>query len=736
MKKKLWAIPLIILILASGLYFLFTQTSIFVSEGAVNMFHDTRDGNARIGEYEVRSSVDTFRHETIYWDGYPIYECKENTCNGILSGTDEQGCELYEGTQTTILSRELNYGSVGCSCKDDCPFGYTGRIGGQQVPCDSPHYCDCTKTETIACGGSTPINIKETCCDYQTCWGKFEIYKDGALLNTVGWLRQGTTSTINFDIQDVTKKVENYIALNSDDGIPQFTELQSNVCKAGYSLTEHNDAYYCVDQDYRWAIDNNLGTLDLYKGTGLVGNFFYDSKLEYGNCQYIQNTFQYIIPKSAFKFHIIKPDLGVVEGENVKIEVIVENTWKPVSGRLDVEFNIPYEIFGISKQTSDTKTSSVDLGYGNTSVIFETPINKFTGDIFVTPTFYVLMKGHEFSGVKGICFEQEDNTIVSLSSCDSILLGTLYGDKFSVTVVSRAEELEQLLTDLKLSIEEKAQIIMDLTSTSEEQSILIDSLGLSVQEQADIINNLNINLQEKTQVIASLTLTSEEQALIINNLDLNIQEQSNLISELTSRADEQANIINNLNINLQEKALLIQQLYGENEKQIELIDEMKLSFSEQATIIDALELTIKEDISFITSLTDNIGEQAEIISNLELTLDEKKDLIDQMELSFAEQATIINVLELTLEEDAVFISSWTDNINEQAEIIHNLELTVEEKEELITKLTDNLEEQQLLLDALKAKEESNVWFWVIVWVSSGFIVIMLVWIAILITKKK
>jgi len=300
---------------------------------------------------------------------------------------------------------------------------------------------------------------------------------------------------------------------------------------------------------------------------------------------------------------------------------------------------------------------------------------------------------------------------------DQINLLTSTVEEKAQLILELTENLQgqaDIVNDLQLSIQEKADLILSLTSNIDEQNQLVSQLELNLEEKVVLVDALNLNIQDQANTIASLTSQSEEQATIINNLNLNIQQQTEIINEmeltvsqqaivienLDLNIQEQATIISNLNINLQQKIELVSQLELTNEEQIFLIEQMELSFADQQEIISALDVIIEDDAQQIIDLKLTVSQSADFINELELTVAQQSELISQLELTNFEQAELISQLRLNNEEMATIISTLDLQVADQAEIIRQLNLELTDDAEIIKNLNLQLSEEAELVDSL------------------------------------
>ena len=138
---------------------------------------------AKIGEYNIVTSKDTFRNEPVYSNNLPAYGCRTNTCNGELFGKDLFGCEIYSISYAVWCDKngccdDTCNGLIGWQCTSGCPgcSGTCSEMSGHQ------------ETRVKDCGGYGILNQIDTCCGYSTCWGKYDIYKNSQLLQEIPWM--------------------------------------------------------------------------------------------------------------------------------------------------------------------------------------------------------------------------------------------------------------------------------------------------------------------------------------------------------------------------------------------------------------------------------------------------------------------------------------------------------------------------------------------------------------------
>lgn len=286
----------------------------------------------------------------------------------------------------------------------------------------------------------------------------------------------------------------------------------------------------------------------------------------------------------------------------------------------------------------------------------------------------------------------------------------LITDLIELTDDEQQAFLEQINL-LQLTIEQKADIINNLSSTLDGQLILIEKLKLTIQEKADLINQLDLNIQEQTELISKMKLTVLEQAQIIDSLDLKIQQQADMINQLTQ--------------NLQEKAVLVEQLQVTNERQAELIADMKLSFSDQAGIIESLNNKISDDAQIIVNLHTNVNDQALLINELKLSNTELSSLVKQMNLSLQDDVILIDNLNLTIQQQSQIIKDLRLSVQQEEILVSSLKLTVEQQKQIIENLKSLIASSSVNSDATMSVNDLWDNYKIIILIVGGILLLLI-----------
>lgn len=354
----------------------------------------------------VQSKTGGERTETIYGPPY----CQPNTCNGIVSGTDANGCNLYTGTRTAV--QQFTETSGGVNCQSSASSRYVClSLTTSLVSCSGPSGCDLanhrepgTCYQNIAyagaCTGTCQANcvVEATCGGYKGdvigtetgkgCWSQSTVYRDGVKINETRWTMGGTR--YNFD--DVTI-----------------------ILRSGAKASEtRNDC---------WRVENRV-----------VFN---------------------LLPND-FDLNVTPSSRQVFETEQVKASVIVDNRWRrkavsgtciqvvgadcpltayegkglPAYGNLIVTFKIPTAI-GIKEATV---SRIVNLSVGKSSHDFDIPTTLVTNEVEVTVQMDVLMKGASFEGLNGLCYQYTLYKDTDLAGCAYVKIGSFPAETFKVQI--------------------------------------------------------------------------------------------------------------------------------------------------------------------------------------------------------------------------------------------------------------------------------------------------------------
>ena len=688
---------------------------------------------ARIGDYEVKTTITSSGCEQ------STVTCEPNSCGGVKTGTDGQGCDIWTKTATR---------SVWTDCKTDYRTYYCDCSDGDRNRCYAPEYPTypgwkkSSEQTSEACGGAKTSSVG---CE-DACWSKHEIFKEGNLIKEVPLGRNQRTVrlddlTIDFAFKDswvpsaygstpFCARVDNaYTLIVLEDAFTINLSAPNRASSRGDTNTLKVNVKNAYSADAYLALEVTLTV------PTIVGDAT-NRTTEIVHLAYGDNDYEYQVPTTQVT-------------DKVKVAV---------RGDVLLRGN---QFFGVNGRCYGQASNGVSpLSACEYVKIGEVALNTYTFSVF--------------ESLPDICAAEN---IASGKECEEYVAGIINGLEGDLkTKLSYIDELSlerdeklSIIAALELSIQEQKTVIQEFDLTVKEQAAYIEALGYNIDEQAELIDSLETSIKEKAALIKELSdirseqvviiqkleLTVKEQGEMMDDLEFTIKEQAEYIQALDLTVQEQAGFIKELESNLEEKGRLIGQLVIETDRQAELIKEMRLSFENQATIIDGLEKTVDGDAMIISDLTSNLEEQGQIIGSLKKTVedkakiiealttknDEQATLISAMELSLEEQGEIISELKVTVLEEAEIINTLTGKVSDQAKIISGMKLTAKEQEDLIERLQKSNADQERLVTELEAiiqqKEAESKTLKAFVWVAGiATLIIFSILIYIGVNKKK
>lgn len=401
----------------------------------------------------IKSSVASF-------DGYEIttekdssgctysdWYCAPNTCNGQLTGTDENGCPLWTaagGTRKVWYNCNHDYRTYLCNCND-----------GDKYLCYDPQYPTYqgwkTKTEALPdvnCGGQTRDQLW---CGIG-CFARYTIKKDSQMLyDSVDKVKTQDVKVIPIGVtEQATVKTlcryestgEHYIPCIYEEGSEAGEYAPISYCEAKYGKVIQCDDVLVDELVTDHLLEYSRGE-DLFLDYKLLKvQLNYNSLYDSGDCRRIENTFQYIIPAEAFNFSVIVPQGEVSEGEDISIDIEILNRWQVVKGNLQVYFEVPTVL---STPSTETQSQIIDIPQGESIHSFTIPTNQVTDILKVQPTLYVLIEGSRFEGVNGLCYAQDDGNVRDLNKCEYVEIGTVYDDIHEVSITPSVIEKQTFI---------------------------------------------------------------------------------------------------------------------------------------------------------------------------------------------------------------------------------------------------------------------------------------------------
>jgi len=422
-----------------------------------------KSATARFGGYEIITEKDS------YGCTYSDWYCAANTCNGVQTGVDADGCPIFENNlcyagrrpgydpyenaycqwslgsqdgQEYYIFEDIPSGR-GTACGD---FPITAKCGTQQeycytYSCQSPGYLAYNvPIGATKCGG---LKRDEIYCGIG-CWARFQIKKDGVLLyDSVDKLKTEEVKTIPIGVttQASMKTLCRYEE-TGEDYIPciyEGGEDAGEYAPISYCEAKYGPAISCDDVLVDQYVTDNL--LRYSRGQDLFLNYQllkvqlnYNSLYDKGDCRRVENTFRYVIPDEAFNFTVTVPEGQVMKGNEVNVQIDIMNRWQAVNGELQVYFEVPTIL---STPSTETRSKIIDIPQGRSTHTYSIPTEKTTDLLKVKPTLYILIPGSEFQGVNGLCYGQDDNNVHNLNSCGYVEIGTVYEDVHEIQIVPK-----------------------------------------------------------------------------------------------------------------------------------------------------------------------------------------------------------------------------------------------------------------------------------------------------------
>ena len=583
------------------------------------------------------------------------------------------------------------------------------------------------------------LNYEKSLHIYGTCWATYKIYKNDELIREYPWTTNQIRTVIG--VLDVTKLVNKYFP----DGNIELIE-KSNICHKNNHIIEKEGKYYCVDNDFDFINEENVDSPN-YRFLGLDIQLKYMSKYYQRNCLRIENNFVYNLPKDSFSFNVSIPDERVLEGREYYSSIDVINKWKPVKGNLSVVYKIPYKIFGLTREAIETDYKIVEIPTGKSSFKYLIPTDMSYEKIYITPTFDVLMNGSEFSGVNGRCSGQSKQ--VPLSSCEYVSIGILHGDKFNITIVSKAEELEGKLISKQLEIELLQKDISDLDDLLKEREEIKNGLDSSINQMNNKILSLESKLDQQTNTINTLQTQLDEKSLITLDLEQTQIEQDEKINLLSSILIEKEKSIKELNVlilisdqqindlikiintkkleinellnerliqekkiaellkNLEAKEQKLAEIQGLSDEQIAELERIRSLFSEQKIKIDELIGIVEKDNQIISDISQSNENQIQISLKLQQENEDLKIKTVELEDNTNLQESVISDLKKQTELSNLTISELREKLNQEQTHINSFKLKLNESKETVETLKKENEDQKESMERIKKISEDQ-----------------------------
>ncbi len=345
-----------------------------------------------------------------------------------------------------------------------------------------------------------------------------------------------------------------------------------------------------------------------FEGSGSIDIIFkQDSHYSYATCQRIQNSFSFIVPEEAFILNLDAPQAALLAGDKADVKVMVTNNFLDgITANLNVHYEVPTTIGSAEKDEEYT----VELIEGHNEFSYQIPTDMVTEKVIITAHIDVLLPGSYFSGVNGICYQQDNMDQRSLGSCQYVLLGSTAPETYEATIMKSIpsycidagiedivecnlyinDNIGDLLTNIagqEDKIKElseiatiNAQVIADMEANIETQVATIKALELNaaekeqmIGEMREIIENSGEEFEFMLKSIDVLEIDNDELRRIINNYDSTLEDDAQLIGSLDLTNDELIELISGYKGNVEKEKALVEELKKDNADLITLLDD-------------------------------------------------------------------------------------------------------------------------------------------------------------------
>ncbi|XP_026815559.1 CAP-Gly domain-containing linker protein 1-like [Rhopalosiphum maidis] len=300
-----------------------------------------------------------------------------------------------------------------------------------------------------------------------------------------------------------------------------------------------------------------------------------------------------------------------------------------------------------------------------------------------------------------------------------------------VLLDKKDEEISNLMEKLNILESSKTNFEQQLIETSKKQENIIAELKISIEEKTNLINDNNLNieqlnnkivlckeefnseLKEKENKINELIKVGEEKLI---NEKIQIEEQNKVL--LDKKDEEISNLMEKLNILESSKTNFEQQLIETSKKQENIIAELKISIEEKTNLINDNNLNIeqlnnkivlcKEEFNSELKEKENkinelikVGDEKLINEKIQIE-EQNKVLLDKKDEEISNLMEKLNILESSKTN---FEQQLIETSKKQENIIAELKISIEEKTNLIN--DNNLNIEQLNNKIVLCKEEFN-----------------------------
>jgi LPXTG-motif cell wall-anchored protein len=321
----------------------------------------------------------------------------------------------------------------------------------------------------------------------------------------------------------------------------------------------------------------------------------------------------------------------------------------------------------------------------------------YSGILTLPTTYKVPMTAEKAFLMNVRPFEEKElielqGTVLSLQERIDILKLTAEQQADEIKQVSDIIEVQaKAIAELNQSADKNILLINELYSRIDEQAVALNELNLSATENAEYITRLTSNINEQAILISEQQNTITENADIINNMNLQITESIRLIEELSKSQSDKDQYISQLLTNIASQDSKIQELSGIIDINAQQIIEMDATIEQQLNVIDNLNINIQEKDLLIVQLTNNAKAQSDKIKLLQ-------ELADNLGNDYAAAKTTIITLQSQL-------NTADDRVTFMLQTIDQLSLGNEDLKDLINSYESTILEDKLLISQLKLSNE-------------------------------
>ncbi|KAL4113225.1 hypothetical protein QTP88_016886 [Uroleucon formosanum] len=308
-------------------------------------------------------------------------------------------------------------------------------------------------------------------------------------------------------------------------------------------------------------------------------------------------------------------------------------------------------------------------------------------------------------------------------------------EKHSMLILDeKNNEISRLMEKLSMLENSKTGVEQQLIETSKNQENMIAELKMSIEEKTKLINDNNLNidrlnsmieqckekfnseLKEKEDKMKEIIKVGEEK---LKEEKLKLENHAMLV--LDEKNNEITNILEKLSILESSKTSVEQQLIETNKKQENMIAELKVSIEEKTKLIndnnlniDQLNTIIKQcKEKFDSELKEKEDKMKELIKVGEEKLTEEKLKLENHTILVLDEKN--NEISNLLEKLSILESSKTsveqqliETNKKQENMIAELKMSIEEKTKLINDNNLNIDRLNSMIEQCKEKFNSEL----------------------------